>query len=130
MGQVGVGATGSSALSPALPPAPWAAGGGGGADMAAWVAARPRAGGDRPTRRPAAGPDHRQGWASTGLGWGCCCRVPPGGQEPPGGLQKRSAKVGALGEGEVFALRLTDLGRRCGDGAALGESRLQRAPWG
>ena len=32
--------------------------------------ARPGAGCDRPARRPAAGPDHRQGWASAGSGVG------------------------------------------------------------
>ena len=46
-------------------PEPWASGGGGGADGRAGGAARPGAGagGDRPVRPPAAGPDHRQGWA-------------------------------------------------------------------
>jgi hypothetical protein len=48
------------------PPAPWAAGGGGGADRAAGGAARPWAGGDRPARPPAAGPDHRRGRTSAG----------------------------------------------------------------
>ncbi len=43
------------------PPEPWAAGGGGEAGRRAGGAARPRAGGDRPAQRPAAGPDHRGG---------------------------------------------------------------------
>jgi len=53
--------------------------------MAAGVAARPRAGGDRPTRPPAAGPDHRQGWASAGP------RRPAGAGPGPGGGHGRPA---------------------------------------
>ncbi len=68
---------------PTPPPELWAAGGGGAADRRAGGVARPGAGGDRPTRPPEAGPADRQGWASAGPGWGCCCRVPADGQAGP-----------------------------------------------
>ena len=77
------------------PPNPGPSGGGGGATMAAEGAARPRAGGDRPTRPPAAGPDHRQGWASAGVLLLQCSPAPsagrPGLEAQPGGRVPRLA---------------------------------------
>jgi len=104
--------------STAALPVSSAAGGGGGADRAAEGVARPGAGGDRPARPPAAGPDHRLGWAS-GPG-----RVPQCASYSRASSHSLSAESPWCGS--ITRVHLVSL-QRCGHGGAAGQ-QLRQGP--
>ena len=81
---------GAILYEPSTPPVDGAGGGRDGAGRWGGVVARPRAGGDSPRRPPAAGPDHRQGWASAGPGWGAAAGFPPTDRRGRGGMLEQA----------------------------------------